>query len=281
MRRVSFQGFTLIELLTVIAIIAVLAAILFPVFSRARESARQASCIKNMHDLYVAASAYRLDNEQYPCLLLGFAERPDGMPWLQGDPGPVPASSIKHGYLYPAYIKSIDTFHCPDNPDRSLTTPTKACYPPSSPWNQYLMATYGKDESRLPLCRTDLPPSYDGQPVPYYAYDSYDISSALMMDGKRMPAPGAPNGGFYIHYSRDWTGNIVRKIDPRLDPPNQCKYPRTMPTEKTVLTWCNYHVTTAGADRCPVVFVSGRAKTITFKHMVESGWNIANTAYSN
>ena len=39
------RGFTLIELLVVIAIIAILAAILFPVFAKAREKARQTSCL--------------------------------------------------------------------------------------------------------------------------------------------------------------------------------------------------------------------------------------------
>ncbi|OIP04457.1 MAG: hypothetical protein AUJ96_12820 [Armatimonadetes bacterium CG2_30_66_41] len=45
-RRMRRQrGFTLIELLVVIAIIAILAAILFPVFAKAREKARQTSCL--------------------------------------------------------------------------------------------------------------------------------------------------------------------------------------------------------------------------------------------
>ena len=47
----SQRGFTLIELLVVIAIIAILAAILFPVFAKAREKARQSSCLSNTRQI--------------------------------------------------------------------------------------------------------------------------------------------------------------------------------------------------------------------------------------
>ena len=45
------RGFTLVELLVVIAIIAVLSSILFPVLARAREKARQSSCLANLKQI--------------------------------------------------------------------------------------------------------------------------------------------------------------------------------------------------------------------------------------
>jgi prepilin-type N-terminal cleavage/methylation domain-containing protein len=59
------RGFTLIELLVVIAIIAILAAILFPVFAKAREKARQNSCMNNQRQIAIAIQMYVQDNEQY------------------------------------------------------------------------------------------------------------------------------------------------------------------------------------------------------------------------
>ena len=58
------KGFTLIELLVVIAIIAILAAILFPVFARAREKARQTSCLNNQKQLALAWQMYVQDYDE-------------------------------------------------------------------------------------------------------------------------------------------------------------------------------------------------------------------------
>jgi len=60
------KGFTLIELLVVISIIAILAAIIMPVYSRIREQGRQTQCISNLHFIGQAMVLYRDDQKAYP-----------------------------------------------------------------------------------------------------------------------------------------------------------------------------------------------------------------------
>jgi len=251
MRSAGNRGFTLIELLTVIGIIALLLAILFPVFSRAREQARQTTCIANMHDIYVAANLYRQDSEAYPPLLLGLPENADGSHWLGGGSAPVPAGRLQRGYLYPAYVRNIEQFHCPDSIVDDQTAIVNAVFPNSAGFvGNATFGTHGIDIGE------------PATPIPYYAYDSYDISPSLSQDGV-----------YEVVYSRDWTNAEGRGVDTQDDQPNQMKYPNP-PADQTVLTWCNNHVL-SGSDKCPVMLLSGTARLASPKDLQERGWNWA------
>ncbi len=95
------RGFTLIELLVVIAIIAILAAILFPVFARAREKARQASCLSNVKQIALGMLMYVQDyDETFP------------LEWT--DPAGEGSSNryTWPGAIFP-YVKNRQVFDCP------------------------------------------------------------------------------------------------------------------------------------------------------------------------
>ncbi len=64
-KRGALRAFTLIEMLVVIAIIAALAALLLPVFSKAKEAGRGTACLSNLHQIGVALQLYVQDNRNH------------------------------------------------------------------------------------------------------------------------------------------------------------------------------------------------------------------------
>jgi len=127
--RQTLQGFTLVELLVVIAIIALLAALLQPVLSRARAKSREIVCLNNLKQLQTCAKLYSLDNDgfllpnRYVYLIdrtpaPGFSEK---MTWCPGlAPFDTTTENIERGLLF-RYNKSTDIYRCPSDKSRVRT----------------------------------------------------------------------------------------------------------------------------------------------------------------
>ncbi len=111
------RGFTLIELLVVIAIIAILAAILFPVFARAREKARQSSCLSNVKQIALGAMMYTQDyDETYPPGLANTGGTAQG-PVSQN--AAFTSIWLTYDLIFP-YVMNRQVFFCPSG-DEAVT----------------------------------------------------------------------------------------------------------------------------------------------------------------
>lgn len=112
------RGFTLIELLGVIGIIALLAAVLIPVFLAARERARTTTCASNLRQLHLAFSQYASDNNGYvpPYTACGIPEELTGL-FVNGQPVSWPDQTVQCEDAVDPYAHSKEIWHCPSDPN--------------------------------------------------------------------------------------------------------------------------------------------------------------------
>jgi len=231
-------AFTLIELLVVIAIIAILAAILLPVFALVRENGRQTSTFTNMHNIYVNAKTFYEDEGHFPASLFGYATSPTGAlsplpPERPAKAADVPNNIIpidqakeffytnfgspiqdkNRGFLYGEQIKDYRTFLSDDNQINNKSAVTVAYWPVNS---LVSLRAGGTISNRIPVLWTksdasvspkiygdnDLPdPTYIGTPKYFYVVDSMDIGPTINSSGRPVDCAGNPInvGGNYCY----------------------------------------------------------------------------------
>lgn len=132
--RPSANGFTLIELLVSISIIAILASLLLPTLTRAKEAGRAAACKSNLRQLGVASATYSLDNKgRYPYF----------RDWLYVKPG-----DLATGRLFP-YLKTKAVYLCPTD---KIALASNTQMPPAPSGPMFGSSSYPRDYSYAMNC---------------------------------------------------------------------------------------------------------------------------------
>ncbi len=265
------KGFTLIELLVVIAIISILAAITFPVFARAKDSAYRGSDIASLNAIRTALQLYRTDQGAYPPAILGYATAYDGS--IPTADTVVPANEVA-GALYPKRIDSLETLRPAYVRPRSGSLSKEfstAVWPPK-------MATGDDREQRFgPEQVTQR--CVNNTPVDnlYYRISGYDAAEVRI--------PGSPGQNRNeLRYALFWT-RLAVPVTPcdtesgggsGNDDPRQLGY--TDPPDTTVVTWnsffrdYNADGTVQGTKKDIVLFLGGSAKPYDSIGMATKSW---------
>ena len=253
-------GFTIIEMLTVIAIIGILASIIFPVITAAKRKAYQTQCMNNMHEIGVAFKLFVQDEHRAPDFIAGPVER-DGsgnaIP-LDKSSGTINRQTVS---LYPEYIKSVRILECPlslINQDHKEYTLTDVAEDPM--FNYWANPTSPNTPGSI---RSVL---NNGSKFELYLYDNYD--SQFPKDCPEREA----------HYSPLWfyVDLIQNPTYPDTDPDYVRQLWWRSPPEDTVVTWCSFHREAVGGvpkegSKDIVLFLDGHTALISSKIVLEQG----------
>jgi len=226
------NGFTLIELMVVIAIIVVLAALLFPVFTAVRQKAREAQCTANLHQLGIALKAYMADQHLYP-----------PAPYYESDPAATPPGPHYYGgfsALYPEYITDLNLLLCPnDREAQNRSDDAKARV--YSSYNGVVDWT-NPDPDLIWEFET-MPFNGEDRPERLYNYYGYSVDASGNSDGydeyadTDYPSPGNPdpNNPGYNYTLPTWLSSqgLTWRFYPHL-------VNRYAP-DTTIVTHCVYH----------------------------------------
>lgn len=264
------KGFTLIELLTVIAIIAILSAIIYPVYSRVKDSAYRSSDMSNLDTLRTALQLYHTDNGAYPPALLGYVTLYTSGP---NAGNVVPANQLVGG-LYPTRVTSIDVFRpaYDRSPEADPTTVTNAVWPTSTYINGDLgQQRYGPADGLVSVDANGNEGAGFATPLQYYSISGYDTAEV------RTPAGTERE----LRYTLFWTGYGLTGGS-SADSPYQLGY--AAPPGRTVITWDsyfrNYNSTgapTTGGKRDIVLQLSGSATPVDSVDMYNDGFDWGQT----
>lgn len=205
--RSARAAFTLVELLVVIGIIALLAAILFPVFATVRGKARQTVCLSNLKQIGTAIQMYASDYDglmpfakdasdayvpqiwnQYPSCQGTLQE----MPFLHPSRLPSTPTERLPGALDP-YIKSDDIWRCPSDTGFDYLDNNDSC---NGPCPLSARPTMFQKYGASYLYRTEVA----------FRHLNLDSVSALDADGKEIGAAGI---GVLFDGNGSWHGGVL------------------------------------------------------------------------